>query len=179
MILLGMHQDWQAYGRKEVLEVCGKNAYPDADSLNHLKIVGMILNEALRLYPPVVFVKRVTYKPMKLGRLSLPAGIELLLPIIAIHHDPALWGTDAKEFNPARFGEGIGRAAKHPLAFMPFGTGPRICIGQNFALLEAKVALAMILQQFSFVTSPSYAHAPILLVTMQPQHGAQVIIHKN
>jgi cytochrome P450 len=116
---------------------------------------------------------------MKLGRLSIPAGIGLLLPILAIHHDPSLWGNDAKEFNPSRFSEGIAKAAKHPLAFMPFGNGPRICVGQNFALLEAKVVLAMVLQQFSFVTSPSYAHAPILVLTMQPQHGAQVILHMN
>lgn len=179
MILLGMHQDWQVRGRKEVLEVCGKNAYPDADSVNRLKIVGMILNEALRLYPPVAVIRRQTYKPMKLGSLSLPAGIQLILPILAIHHDPTFWGNDAKEFNPSRFGQGIAKAAKHPLAFMPFGIGPRICVGQNFALLEAKVVLAMILQKFSFVTSPSYAHAPHLVVTMQPQHGAQVILTMN
>lgn len=178
MILLGMHQDWQAHGRKEVLEVCGKNA-PDADSVNRLKIVGMILNEALRLYPPGAFMQRHTYKPMKLGRLSIPAGIVLMLPILAIHHDPSLWGNDAKEFNPSRFGEGIAKAAKHPFAFMPFGIGPRICVGQNFAMLEAKVVLAMILQQFSFVVSPSYAHAPTLVITMQPQHGAQLILHMN
>jgi len=179
MILLGMHQDWQERARKEVLEVCGKNAYPDADSVNRLKIVAMILNEALRLYPPAVLLRRQTYKPMKLGSLSIPAGIGLLLPILAIHHDPSLWGNDAKEFNPSRFSEGIAKAAKHPLAFMPFGNGPRICVGQNFALLEAKVVLAMVLQQFSFVTSPSYAHAPIVVLTMQPQHGAQVILHMN
>jgi len=179
MILLGMHEDWQARGREEVLEVCGKNAYPDADSVNRLKIVGMILNEALRLYPPAVLLQRQTYKPMKLGRLSIPAGTVLQLPIIAIHHDPSLWGNDAKEFNPSRFGEGIAKASKHPLAFMPFGNGPRICVGQNFALLEAKVVLAMVLQQFSFVTSPSYAHAPALVLTMQPQHGAQVILNMN
>ena len=139
----------------------------------------MILNETLRLYPPLAQLQRQTYKPMKLGSLSIPAGTLLLLPVVAIHHDQDLWGSDANEFNPARFSDGIAKAAKHPLAFMPFGLGPRICVGQNFALLEAKVVLAMILPRFSFVTSPSYSHAPVMVFTMRPQHGAQVILHMN
>ncbi|KAH9292879.1 hypothetical protein KI387_041933, partial [Taxus chinensis] len=179
IILLGIHQDWQERGRREVLEVFGKNSYPDAENLSHLKIVGMILNETLRLYPPAVFPQRQTYKPMKLGRLSIPAGIQLMLPILAIHHDPTLWGHDAEDFNPGRFCEGISRASRHPMAFMPFGLGPTMCVGQNFFLLEAKVVLAMILQRFSFVTSPSYTHAPMLLLTLRPQHGAQVILHMD
>jgi PHYB activation tagged suppressor 1 len=179
IILLAMHQDWQERGRKEVLEVCGKNVYPDGDSVNHLKIVGMILNEALRLYPPAVAALRQAEKPVKLGRFSLPAGTQLMIPILAMHHDPALWGNDANEFNPGRFSEGIAKATKHPLAFMPFGSGPRTCVGQNFALLEAKVVLAMFLQRFSFVTSPSYVHAPTVAFTLQPQHGAQVILRMN
>eukprot|EP01018_Ginkgo_biloba_P037360 Gb_13156 [translate_table: standard] len=151
MILLGMHQDWQERGRREVMEVCGKDAFPNADTVNRLKIVGMILNEALRLYPPVVMLSRQTNKSVKLGRLAIPAGTQFLLPVLAIHHDPDLWGirhgpalggADASEFNPERFAEGIAKAVKHPMAFMPFGAGPRICIGQNFALLEAKTLMA-------------------------------------
>ncbi|GLJ51782.1 hypothetical protein SUGI_1100220 [Cryptomeria japonica] len=114
IILLGIHQDWQEQGRREVLEICGRNNYPDADCLSRLKIVGMIINEALRLYPPAVSLPRQACESMKLGRLSIPAGTQLELPILAIHHDPALWGNDANEFNPGRFGEGIAKAAKHP-----------------------------------------------------------------
>lgn len=99
-----------------------------------------------------------------------------MIPILGTHDDPALWGNDANEFNPGRFSEGIAKAAKHPFAFLPFGSGPRTCVGQNFALMEAKVVLAMVLQRFSFVTSPSYAHAPALIFAVQPQHGAQVIL---
>eukprot|EP01018_Ginkgo_biloba_P037352 Gb_13163 [translate_table: standard] len=179
MILLGMHQDWQERGRREVMEVCGKDVYPDADTVNRLKIVGMILNEALRLYPPAVMLYRQTNKSVKLGKLTIPAGMQFVLPVLAIHHDPAFWGEDASEFNPERFAEGVAKAGKHPMAFMPFGSGPTICIGQNFALLEAKVVLAMILQRFSFSLSPSYAHAPVLMVTLRPQHGAQIILHMN
>lgn len=176
MLLLGMNQEWQERARNEVFEVFGKDVYPDADNLNRLKIVGMIINETLRLYPPAVGTLRQAVKPVKLGKLSIPGGTELFIPILGMHHDPALWGNDANEFNPGRFSEGIAKAAKHPFAFLPFGSGPRICVGQNFALMEAKVVLAMVLQRFSFVISPSYAHAPAFAFTLQPQHGVQVIL---
>ncbi|XP_057870163.2 cytochrome P450 734A1 [Cryptomeria japonica] len=179
IILLGLNQDWQERGRREVLEVCGRNKYPDADSLSRLKIVGMILYEALRLYPPGALLLRQACEAMKLGRLSIPAGTELFIPILAIHHDPALWGNDVNDFNPGRFSEGIAKAAKHPMAFMPFGIGPTTCLGQNFALLEAKLVLTMILQKFSFVTSPSYTHAPVYSITLRPQYGAQVIFRMS
>ncbi|KAL6842745.1 hypothetical protein ACP4OV_027589 [Aristida adscensionis] len=177
LVLLSMHPEWQERAREEVSHHFGK-ARPDFDSLNRLKIVTMILYEVLRLYPPVVFLTRRTYKEMKLGGIKYPAGVNLLLPLLFIHHDPTIWGKDASDFNPERFADGISNATKYQAAFFPFGGGPRICIGQNFALLEAKMALCTILQQFSFELSPSYTHAPYTVITLHPQHGAQIKLKK-
>ncbi|CAO2191123.1 unnamed protein product [Urochloa humidicola] len=177
LIVLSMHPEWQERAREEVLSHFGR-AKPDFDSLSRLKIVTMILYEVLRLYPPVVLLSRRTYKEMELGGIKYPAGVSLILPIIYIHRDPNIWGNDAGKFNPERFTDGISNATKHQSAFFPFGGGPRICIGQNFALLEAKMALCTILQRFSFELSPSYTHAPYTVITLHPQHGAPIRLKK-
>uniref|UniRef100_A0A0E0JLF2 Cytochrome P450 n=1 Tax=Oryza punctata TaxID=4537 RepID=A0A0E0JLF2_ORYPU len=156
LVVLSMHPEWQHRAREEVT---------------------MILHEVLRLYPPAITLSRRTFKEIQIGGITYPVGVALELPIILIHHNTDVWGKDAQEFKPERFAEGISKATKTgQQAFFPFGWGPRICIGQNFAMLEAKMALCMILQNFEFQLSPSYTHAPYASVTLHPQHGAQIIL---
>ncbi|XP_047308653.1 cytochrome P450 734A1 [Impatiens glandulifera] len=174
-VLLAMHPHWQDQARDEVLKVCGPRDVPSKDDIPKLKTLSMILNESLRLYPPAVATIRRTKADVELGSLKVPNGTEILIPILAVHHDQAIWGHDANEFNPARFTDGVARAAKHPVGFIPFGLGIRTCIGQNLAILQAKLTLAMILNRFTFSLSPKYQHAPTVLILLHPQHGAPII----
>ena len=138
----------------------------------------MILNESLSLYPPTIATIRRSKTDVELGGYKIPRGTELLIPILALHHDQTIWGNDANEFNPGRFSDGVARAAKHSIAFIPFGLGVRTCIGQNLAILQAKLTLAIILQRFSFKLAPSYQHAPTVLMLLYPQYGAPIIFKR-
>uniref|UniRef100_A0A0D9V195 Cytochrome P450 n=1 Tax=Leersia perrieri TaxID=77586 RepID=A0A0D9V195_9ORYZ len=179
IVLLAMHPEWQDRARHEVLDVCGGDAgvVPSRDHLAKLKTLGMIMNETLRLYPPAVATVRRAKADVEIGggRIRIPRDTELLIPIMAVHHDARLWGADVALFNPTRFAGGVARAARHPAAFIPFGLGARMCIGQNLAVLEAKLVVAVILQRFEFRLSPSYVHAPTVLMLLHPQYGAPIV----
>ncbi|XP_027356918.1 cytochrome P450 CYP72A219-like [Abrus precatorius] len=176
MIVLSMHPDWQEKARAEVLELIDRKA-PDFEAINRLKTVSMILYEVLRLYPPITMINKYTRCETRVGSMSIPAGVELCLPFLLLHYDSNYW-ENPEEFKPDRFTEGVSKASKDHIAFYPFGWGPRICPGQSFSLLETKMALAMILQRFSFQLSPSYAHAPISSITLKPQRGAPIVIRR-
>ncbi|XP_055834612.1 cytochrome P450 734A1 [Solanum dulcamara] len=174
LLLLALHQEWQDKAREEVFRVCKGNNLPSAENLNDFKLVTMILNETLRLYPPVVTLTRGTSKDIKLGDLEIPANTQFYVSVAAVHHNTEIWGKDALEFNPQRFAE----SRKHLASFFPFALGPRVCVGQNLAMVEAKIILSMIVKNFSLALSPSYVHAPTMRLTLQPQYGAPILFRK-
>ncbi|XP_004295658.1 PREDICTED: secologanin synthase-like [Fragaria vesca subsp. vesca] len=173
VFLLALHQDWQEEARKEVLQLFGKQN-PNIDGISRLKTMNMIINESLRLYPPVTQLIKRTEREVRLGKLIVPADIDLVIPIVALHHDTQIWGQDAGLFKPDRFSEGVAKATKNNMAaFIPFGIGPRICAGFNFATTEIKIALSMILRRYTFTLSPGYVHSPLHFLTLRPQNGLQ------
>uniref|UniRef100_A0A2N9GM91 Cytochrome P450 n=1 Tax=Fagus sylvatica TaxID=28930 RepID=A0A2N9GM91_FAGSY len=174
VLLLALHQEWQSRAHEEVVRIFGDNGQPVVEKLHDLKIVSMIINETLRLYPSAM-MSRQTCKKVKLGNLDIPANTQFYIPLIAVHHDTEIWGEDANEFNPFRFME----PRRHLASFCPFGLGPRICAGQNLAVVEAKIVLAMIIRHSSFVVSPTYVHSPMMHATVQPQYGAQILLTRR
>ncbi|XP_022726726.1 cytochrome P450 CYP749A22-like [Durio zibethinus] len=177
VLLLAIHTDWQEKARREVIEVFGdKN--PHSEGISKLKTMNMIINETLRLYPPVSAISRNVARDVQLGKLIIPVNTEVMIPIIALHHDPQLWGDDVHLFKPERFAQGIAKATKYnAAAFIPFSLGPRSCAGMSFATTETKTALSMILQRYTITLSPAYIHAPFPQLLLQPQHGLQVMLH--
>ncbi|KAJ6853722.1 cytochrome P450 709B2-like [Iris pallida] len=174
VFLLSTNQDWQERLREEVMKECG-TGIPSADNLSKFKLVSMVLFEALRLYSPIMQLVRKAAQDMNLGNLMVPRGTILTLPLAVIHHSKDLWGDEANEFRPERFENGVAKAAKHPNALLAFSIGPRACVGQNFAMLEAKMVIALILQRFSFSLSPGYKHEPANMLTLQPQSGLPIV----
>ncbi|CAK9181092.1 unnamed protein product [Ilex paraguariensis] len=176
ILLLAIHTDWQQKAREEVLELFGKET-PNPEGIAKLKIVNMIICETLRLYPPVTTLPRTVKSKVRLGKLVLPPNIEIFIPPLALHLNPEIWGRDAHLFKPERFLEGVAKATNNnTMAFLPFGYGPRTCVGLNFANTEAKIVLSMILQRYKFTLSPSYVHSPFPFLTIRPQHGVQVVL---
>ncbi|PON97261.1 Cytochrome P450, E-class, group IV [Trema orientale] len=140
--------------------------------------LSLIINESLRLYPPVLTMSRKIEKEVRWRNLNLPANMNLLISSLALHHDPEIWGEDVHLFKPERFSEGVANATKDNIAaFLPFGMGPRTCVGFNFAINEAKIALTMILQCYTFTLSPAYVHLPVQILTNHPRYGVQVMLH--
>ncbi|KAL6186712.1 hypothetical protein ACLB2K_042831 [Fragaria x ananassa] len=177
VFLLAHHTDWQQEARKEVPQLFGQQT-PDSDGLTKLKIMSMIIIECQRLYPPVLNLVRIVKREARVGNLIVPANMEVHIPTLALHHEPLIWGEDVQLFKPERFSEGVAKGTNRNIgAFLPFGMGPRICPGFNFATTEAKIALSMILQRYSFTLSPGYVHSPHDYITVRPQHGVQVMLH--
>ncbi|PIA43415.1 hypothetical protein AQUCO_01900064v1 [Aquilegia coerulea] len=177
LVLLASYPEWQMHARAEVVEVCG-DKLPNADSIGKMKMLTMVIKECLRLYPPSVFVARETMEELKLGNLKIPKGTHVWVPIPAMHRDTRIWGQDVNEFRPERFKNGISGACNFPIAYMPFGMGPRTCLGQHLAMVELKIILSLILLKFSFSLSPKYKHFPQTRMLVEPGYGVYLLIKK-
>ncbi|KAK0592429.1 hypothetical protein LWI29_018932 [Acer saccharum] len=177
LMLLALHPEWQDQIRMELSQVCNGNLL-DADSLPRLKTVTMVIQESLRLYPPAAFVAREALEETQLGNITIPKGVCLWSLIPTLHRDPENWGPDVNEFKPERFSEGVSKACKFPQAYVPFGVGPRLCLGKNFAMVQLKIVLSLIVSRFSFSLSPNYRHSPAYRMIVEPGHGVQILFQK-
>ncbi|XP_005406114.1 PREDICTED: leukotriene-B4 omega-hydroxylase 3-like [Chinchilla lanigera] len=146
---LAKHPEYQERCRQEVQEVL-RGREPEEiewDDLAQLPFLTMCIKESLRLHPPVTVVSRCCTQDIVLpdGRI-IPKGVICLISIFGTHHNPAVW-PDPEVYDPFRF-DPENSKDRSPLAFIPFSAGPRNCIGQNFAMTEMKVVLALTLLRF-------------------------------
>ncbi|GIY20849.1 cytochrome P450 3A24 [Caerostris darwini] len=136
--------------RQEVQQLLDTEGELDYYSVNKLQYLDQVLQESLRLYPPVyLFVSRECGEDVDLGKIKLKKGMGIQVPSYHLHRDPEVWGPDASEFKPERFSP-ENEAKIHPMAFQAFGQGPRNCVGMRFAYMEAKLALARLLSKYKF-----------------------------
>ncbi|XP_055832205.1 cytochrome P450 714C2-like [Solanum dulcamara] len=177
IMLLASNPNWQQRVRDEVVQIC-KGQIPDANMIRQMKQLTMVINESLRLYPPVAVISREALKEMKFGEINVPKGVNIWTIVTTLHTDPKIWGTDSYKFNPQRFANGIRGACEFPHVYMPFGVGPRVCLGQNLAMVELKILISLILTKFSFSISPKYVHCPALNLVIEPGHGVYLSLRK-
>jgi cytochrome P450 len=150
---------------------------PAYEDLMKLRYSRMVVEETMRLYPPVWTLARTAVNNDEIGGFYVPAGSEILIfPYITQRHPK--WWKDADVFQPERFAP-ENSAARPRYAYLPFGAGPRTCIGQNFAMTEILVVLALILQRFRLrlAVDPATIHAEPS-VTLQPRPGVVVRLEK-
>lgn len=146
---------------------------PGVADLPHLPYTRMVLQEALRLYPPAWSIARRAVEDDVLGGYPIPAGTVVHISFYALHRHPRLW--DAPEqFRPERFSEEEVEK-RHKFAYLPFSTGPRKCIGDQFALTEGQLILAAVAQRFDLTLAPGQRSDTAALITLTPKHGMSMI----
>ncbi|RPJ25920.1 MAG: cytochrome P450, partial [Chloroflexi bacterium] len=162
--LLGQHPEVHARLVKEV------------DALDKSPLLDQVIKESLRLYPPIHIGNRRVAKEMEFseGRDSIPAGERMFYSIYLTHRDPAIW-ENADSFCPERFAHG---RKTPPFSYVPFGGGPRACIGAAFGQTEARIVLARLLQthRFEFMNHKIWAH---MGATIEPRPGVRMKVFRR
>ena len=146
----------------------------DASHASSLLYVGQVIDEAMRLFPPAAMLSRRARKADRLCGRRIEPGDVVILPIYALHRHEALWERPMR-FDPENFAPAA-VAARDRFAYLPFGAGPRVCIGAGFALMEAKIILATLLRRFRVSPRPGAAPPrPVLTVTLRPEGGSPLV----
>lgn len=153
---------------EEVDRVLG-DRLPTMDDLQQLPMTRAIIAESMRLYPPAYIVGRRAMEPYSVGGFDFPARTIFLAPQFIVHRDPRWW-PDAEQFKPERWLDAAASAARPKMAYFPFGAGTRICVGEQFAWMEAMLVVATLARRWRLrVDGPDPALEPI--ITLRPKGG--------
>lgn len=166
MYLVAFDQGVQDRARAEAQSVLQGRA-TTGDDVEHLPFIRQIVDEALRLYPPAGMVSRTAMADDVLCGREIRKGDTCIVPIYALHRSKRLWD-EPDAFRPDRFAD---RKSVGRYTYLPFGDGPRICIGASFALQEAVIILATVLSRFRFTPVAGKAPNPVMILTLRPEGG--------
>lgn len=168
LYLLSRSPQWTADLEAEVARVTGGGDLA-GEHIERLVLVQQVVKESMRLFPPVPMMSRQAVADTRIGNHDIKAGTSVIVPIYAIHRHRKRW-EDPDRFDPARFAPALeARMERHQ--YMPFGAGPRICIGMAFAMIEATAMLATFLQLARFAPAGRREPVPVARVTLLPKGG--------
>ena len=174
--LLATHPEYQARFHAELDEAVGDRPVT-LDDLPRLSFLDQALSESLRLYPPIWFWGRMVFEPFELGGYRLPAGAFLLAPQLIAQRD-ARWFEEPNEFHPERWTPEF-RAQLPQFAYYPFGGGPRRCIGEGFAMMEAKLIMATVGQRWRMRHDPRHKADILPLISLRPKGGMPMYLERR
>jgi cytochrome P450 len=174
--LLSQHPEAEARLLAELRTVLGDRS-PTVADLPRLRYAEGVVTESMRLYPPAYAIGRENIADCEIGGYPVPAGTTLLMSQWVVHRD-ARWFPEPLAFRPERWeGDLARRIPKY--AYFPFGGGPRLCVGNNFALMEAVLILATIAQRFHFDLVPGHPVATAPSMTLRPRYGMRMVLRKR
>ncbi|XP_032460637.1 cytochrome P450 3A29-like [Phocoena sinus] len=145
---LATRPDVQQKLQEEVDATFPNKAPPTYEALVQMEYLDMVLNESLRIFPIAGRIERVCKKDVEVNGVFIPKGTTVVVPLFVLHNDPELW-PEPEEFRPERFSK-KNKESINPYTYLPFGIGPRNCIGMRFVIMNMKLALVRVLQNFSF-----------------------------
>ncbi len=171
---LSQHPEVETKLLTELDEVIGGDI-PTVDHLSQLVYLQQVVNETLRLYPPSFAIVRHAIREDEIGGFRIPANSILFTTPYFTQRHPAFW-PNPLTFDPQRFTpEQV--SGRHRFAFFPFGAGPRICIGNSFALMELHLVVATVLQRYRLRLIPNHRVEPWAALTMRPRYGLPMTVH--
>lgn len=171
--LLAKDQASQDRVREEVLSVAGARDINGGD-IEALAFTKQVAQESMRLFPPVAIVGRQAREDTTIGPYAVSRRSQIIIPVWSLHRNNKLWD-DPMGFDPDRFAPERVKA-RHPFAYLPFGGGPRICIGMYFAMLEMSAILATLVRDFRFKTAPGFQLKLAPNITLRPDVGPYLMV---
>jgi cytochrome P450 len=171
LYLLSSRADCLEKVRQEFDSVLGDAPLTYSD-VPKFEFVTQVIQEALRLYPPFWMVDRMAVADDRVADLAIPRGSTVIVHVYGAHHAPRYW-PDPESFDPERFGK-ANEKQHAPFTYLPFGAGPRGCIGGNYAMLQILMILSALLRKYDFELSPGQTIEARAMVILRPKHGIRM-----